>query len=209
MKSTTESNRCFHFAFFHSSNITTEAASHQENIGPANNVQLFMSPVTYSETTSETTSSAERLHKRKMEGVQRANRLYEKMRCLNDKEIGIKYRDSDVVAKINSFVKASLFHDVKFIKNLNFLSKWQDEGDIGHEVMKKVVPLIGIEDRQSWWLLYQNVVKEKLETERSNVGTRVRSVVIGNFIEQCACDIVFLIIDLLTIEVYATRTYEK
>ena len=95
-------------------------------------------------------------------------------------------------SKINSFCKTSLFHDVKFIKDMNYLSKWESEGDIGYEVMKHMIPPIAIEVRQSWWLLYQNVVKEKLETERSNVGTRVRAVVIGELIICYLDNIMFL-----------------
>jgi hypothetical protein len=97
---------------------------------------------------------------------------------MSDKEIGLVYRDVQVEEQVKQFCKKQLFHSLKFIVNKSDLSRLLNTHDIGNVVMKG----LNVTDetvKARWWLLYQQVVKRSLDTQRSNCNMAVKSVVIS------------------------------
>ena len=102
------------------------------------------------------------------------------MKNMTDKEIGLTYQDVRVEEQVKQYCKTKLFHWLKFIATSSELSKLTEAHDIGNVVMKG----LNINDeamKPRWWLLYQEVVKKALDTQRSNCNMSIKSVMVGKF----------------------------
>ena len=108
-----------------------------------------------------------------------ANMLLE-IQNMTDREIGLTYRDVRVEEQVKQYCKKTLFHKLKFIINSTDLGRLKHPHDIGNYVMRG----LNVTDnsiKAKWWLLYQNVVKKSIDTQRSNCNMAVKSVVISKF----------------------------
>jgi len=100
------------------------------------------------------------------------------MRNMTEEEIGQTYRDVRIEEQVKQFCKTKLFHWLKFIASRSELGKLTEPLDIGNVVMDG----LNIKDetqRPRWWLLYQDVVKKALDTQRSNCNMSIKSVMVG------------------------------
>ena len=117
-----------------------------------------------------------------------------KVRNMSDKEIGTTYRDVRVEEQVKQYCKSKLFHWLKFIVNRTDLGRLTNDHDIGNVVMNK----LNVNEkayRPRWWLLYKDVVRKAIDTQRSNCNMAIKSVMIGKYKDQtavCACQTCFV-----------------
>jgi hypothetical protein len=100
------------------------------------------------------------------------------MRNMTEDEIGMSYRDIRIEEQVKQFCKSKLFHWLKFIASRSELGKLNGPHDIGNVVMNG----LNITDeamKPRWWLLYQDVVRKALDTQRSNCNMSIKSVMVG------------------------------
>jgi hypothetical protein len=100
------------------------------------------------------------------------------MKNMSDKEIGMNYRDVRDEEKVKQYCKTTLFHWLKFVGSGLELARLSEAHDIGNVVMRG----LNVTDealKPRWWLLYQEVVKKALDTQRSNCNMAIKSVMIG------------------------------
>ena len=92
--------------------------------------------------------------------------------------------------KVTHWVRHSLFHKVKFIRNDKALVNWRSDRSLGSYVMKE---LDIVEPRKdSFWAVYHKDVKEHLYQRRNDVNAIVKRAFIGKItrghLVQCGTD---------------------
>jgi hypothetical protein len=106
------------------------------------------------------------------------------IRGMTDAEIGQSFRDLRVEVQVKRYCKTKLFHWLKFIDSRAVLSSLTKKSDIGNVVMDKlnVNSKVDAGLRPKWWLLYQDVVRKALDTQRNNCNMAIKSVMIGELV---------------------------
>jgi hypothetical protein len=108
------------------------------------------------------------------------------MKNMTDREIGLSYRDVRDEEKVKQYCKTTLFHWLKFVGSSAELGKLTEDHDIGNVVMRGL-NVIDESLKPRWWLLYQEVVKKALDTQRSNCNMAIKSVMVGKLSKHWRC----------------------
>ena len=106
-----------------------------------------------------------------------------KIKNMTDKEIGLRFRDLRVEEQVKRYCKSKLFHWLKFIICKVELGRLDHTHDVGNVVMKGL-HITDDSIKPRWWLVYQDVVKRALDTQRSNCNMAVKSVMVGTYIKS-------------------------
>jgi len=115
-----------------------------------------------------------------------ATELLLEMKNMSSKEIG-QLRDVRVEEQVKHFCKTKLFHLLKFIVSSSEMNRLKGPGDIGNVVMKGLnVNDVTVQPR--WWLLYQDVVKKALDTQRSNCNMAIKLVMVSKYWSHASCE---------------------
>jgi hypothetical protein len=97
---------------------------------------------------------------------------------LTAKELGDTFRDLRVEVQVKQFCRTKLFHFLKFINSRSELGQLSNPTDIGNVIMDNL-NVNDVTVRPRWWLLYQDVVRKALDTQRSNCNMALKPVMIG------------------------------
>jgi hypothetical protein len=110
--------------------------------------------------------------------VDDTTRLLLEIKNMSEKEIGIRFREVREEEQVKNFCKNTLFHKVKFVVNKYELGSLSKTHDIGNFVMNG----LNVTDesvKPRFWLVYQDVAKRTLDTQRSNCNMAIKNVMIG------------------------------
>jgi hypothetical protein len=99
------------------------------------------------------------------------------IRNMSEREIGTTFRCLRVEEQVKRYCKSKLFHWLKFIVDKFELGRLKNPHDIGNVVMMGLN--VADEIKPRWWLLYQDVVKKSLDTQRSNCNMAIKSVMLS------------------------------
>jgi hypothetical protein len=88
-------------------------------------------------------------------------------------------RDPQMKLRVESYVRSTLFHKIKFISDQDDLGNLRSRTSTGNVVMDNFRVSTKLLDRHRWWILYQDVVKKALEQQRANCNTYIKEVVVG------------------------------
>ena len=129
--------------------------------------------------------------------------LYAKTRLSKDKELELQ-RDSQMKQQVETYVRSTLFHKIKFISDQDDLGNLRYRTSTGHIVMDHFRVPKTLLERHRWWILYQDVVKKALEQQRANCNTYLKEVVVGKYkiddsdcIGMCSLSLLNLLCELL------------